>query len=172
MESTTKNKPSRRSGPVVAIIATAFAVVGCAGASFMSRSSATNWQLSDGKLRTGPDSPNWVSSELPENDPHYVAPFTFEGDAAVAWKNLVAAIEQTKGTVEDNDGSYLHAIYVTRMLRFRDDLEARLDAASNTIHIRSGSRVGQHDTGTNRRRTERLRQAFTQLNGPESSVNK
>ena len=138
----------------------------------MSRSSSTSWQLSDGKLRSGPDSPNWVCSELSEKDPHYVAPLTFEGDAKAAWENLVTAIEQTKGNVEENDGTYLHAVYVTRLLRFRDDVEARLDASSGTIHVRSGSRVGQHDTGTNRRRVERLCQAFIQLNGPESSVSK
>ena len=46
------------------------------------------------------------------------------------------------------------------LLRFRDDLELQLDATAGVIHLRSCSRVGRSDLGTNRRRVEAIRGAF------------
>jgi uncharacterized protein (DUF1499 family) len=45
-------------------------------------------------------------------------------------------------------------------LRFVDDVEFLLVPAERVIHVRSASRVGYSDLGTNRKRVEALRAKF------------
>ena len=54
--------------------------------------------------------------------------------------------------------SYLHATFVTPIMRYKDDVELRLD--DDRIHIRSASRVGYSDLGANRQRVARLTVEF------------
>ena len=49
------------------------------------------------------------------------------------------------------------------MLRFVDDVEFRLESGTSEIAVRSASRVGYSDLGTNRRRLERLRGELERL---------
>ena len=64
------------------------------------------------------------------------------------------------GDLKTDDGSLLHAVVKTPVLRFPDDLHARLDAAAGVIHLRSSSRVGRSDLGANRRRVAKLRAVY------------
>ena len=52
------------------------------------------------------------------------------------------------------------ATFTTRWLRFVDDVEFALDAPAGVIDVRSASRLGAEDFGTNRRRIEAIRSAF------------
>ena len=61
------------------------------------------------------------------------------------------------------DSSYIHAEFRTRLLRFVDDVEFRLESETNEIAVRSASRVGYSDLGANRRRLERLRGELERL---------
>ena len=109
-----------------------------------------------------PDSPNCVSSLAPGSDRgHYIAPFSFSGDPAVAWQQLKAAVLAEKRTtiVEEREG-YLHAEMRSLIFRFVDDVEFSLDANAGHINVRSASRVGYSDFGVNRKRVERIRAAF------------
>ena len=56
----------------------------------------------------------------------------------------------------------LSAVFETSIFRFKDDLESVLETDTNTIHIRSASRLGYWDIGANSRRIERLRRTFFQ----------
>lgn len=58
------------------------------------------------------------------------------------------------------DERYLWATFSTRIFRFIDDLELRLDEENGVMHVRSSSRVGYSDMGANRRRVEDLRLRF------------
>ena len=55
---------------------------------------------------------------------------------------------------------YLHLEVRTAWLRFVDDIEFYWDQQASCIHVRSASRVGYSDLGTNRRRVERIRRLF------------
>lgn len=112
------------------------------------------------KLRDCPDSPNCVSS-LARSESHRVEPISYRGPAAVAFAALRKIIEDHRGTrvIEASD-VYLHAEFQTRWLKFTDDFEAVLDEAASVIHVRSASRVGYWDLGTNRRRVETIREAM------------
>lgn len=58
---------------------------------------------------------------------------------------------------ESADGTYVAAVATTRVLGFRDDVEFLVRPGDDWIRVRSASRVGQSDLGTNRTRVESLR---------------
>lgn len=113
----------------------------------------------DGKLLPCPGSPNCVSSEE-KNGPFSVDPLTFKGAPEVAWESLKRAVQGMGGKIEQEAENYLWATFRTKVFRFVDDLECRMDAANGVIHVRSASRVGYSDLGVNRKRVEALRSGF------------
>ncbi len=69
---------------------------------------------------------------------------------------------EPRATVLRDAPPYLHAQFVTRIWRFRDDTEFRYDADEGVLHVRSESRIGGSDLGANRARVERIRVALQQ----------
>ena len=117
-------------------------------------------RLPDGKLRPCPDSPNCVCSEH-ESREHWIEPLSFSGEANAAWQRLTDILRnfpRTKIVAETAD--YIEGRVRTRIFRFEDVLEFRLDCIANLIHIRSASQIGYSDLGANRRRVELLRKLF------------
>jgi len=93
--------------------------------------------------------------------PHYVPPFTFEGDAGDAMTRVIAVLMQRKSCrIAVNRPDYIHAEFTTAVMGFVDDVEFLLAQPEQVIHIRSASRLGLSDFGVNRARVEALRQAF------------
>ena len=115
--------------------------------------------LLNGKLRACPGTPNCVVSEDSGKD-SYVEPLTLSGEPGAAWEHAKEALTGLGGRIEKDTGDYLWATFRSRIWRFVDDTELRLDAASKAIHVRSASRVGKGDFGVNRKRIERLRSLF------------
>jgi uncharacterized protein (DUF1499 family) len=114
--------------------------------------------LTDGRLASCPASPNCVCSEADAggDEGHSIAaldPGAVEDDQG--WSGTVEAVRAMGGRVEADTGHYLHATFVSRIFRFVDDLELRMDG--ERVQVRSASRVGYSDLGVNRRRVEALR---------------
>ncbi len=115
-----------------------------------------------------PATPNCVCSEPGTPDDRRVDAFPLSaddaddgpGDPLAAWGLLKAAIDDRGGTLQSDTGAVLHAVFKTPVLRFPDDLFARLDGSAGVIQIRSSSRVGRSDLGANRRRVEALRTSY------------
>lgn len=117
-------------------------------------------RLPDGKLRPCPDSPNCVCSEH-ESREHWIEPLSFSGEANAAWQRLTDILRnfpRTKIVAETAD--HIEGRVRTRIFRFEDVLEFRLDRIANLIHIRSASQIGYSDLGANRRRVESFRKLF------------
>jgi len=112
--------------------------------------------LAGGKLRPCPGTPNCVVSEY-RGEEAYAKPFAFSGEPNVAWENAKASVTSLGGRIEKDTGDYLWATFRSKIWRFVDDVELRLDVAGKTIHVRSASRVGRGDLGVNRKRVELLR---------------
>ena len=107
-----------------------------------------------------PSSPNCVCSEDPDPS-HRIPPLPFTGspsEAMARLQRLVEALPRTR--VVSSGTNHLQAEFRTRLFRFVDDVEFRMDAPNQVIHVRSGSRIGYSDLGTNRRRVDTIRNAF------------
>jgi len=115
--------------------------------------------LHQGRLLACPTTPNCVCSEWPSKNA-FIEPIHYSIAHADAWSGIKQAIVESGGLITLEDGHYLHARFVTPILRFVDDVELRIDMDAHLIHLRSASRVGHSDMGLNRKRLERIRTAF------------
>ncbi|MFV0348720.1 MAG: DUF1499 domain-containing protein [Halodesulfovibrio sp.] len=115
------------------------------------------------RLAPLPSSPNAVSS-LTEDASRLVPALPVKGDR-VQTKALVLKVLAGMGhnTVEEQDERYVHAVFVSRLFHFKDDVEFFIDEAAGVVHYRSASRSGYWDFGVNRKRYETFRQQY--LNG-------
>jgi uncharacterized protein (DUF1499 family) len=118
-----------------------------------------------GRLRPCPPRPNCVCSEY-EGLTSFIESFRFSGPPEEAWQRLRSVLEAHGGKIEEEKADYLRATFTTRVFRFVDDLELRLDERNRRIHVRSASRVGSSDMGLNRSRVENLRAAFADSEKP------
>ncbi|MBA3313734.1 MAG: DUF1499 domain-containing protein [Planctomycetota bacterium] len=118
--------------------------------------------LVDGRLAACPRSPNCVRSCSPASDGvHHIEPLRFTDPPSDAWRRLIDILKrQPRTTIVTAEDSYVHAEFTTPVLRFIDDGEFLLDAPAGVIHVRSASRLGRTDFGTNRKRIEALRATF------------
>ncbi|WP_414621650.1 DUF1499 domain-containing protein [Calothrix sp. CCY 0018] len=124
-----------------------------------------NLGVNDGKLADCPNSPNCVSSQSPSSDEtHFIQPLKYSSTTEKALtdlKNVIESEDRTKMIEESSD--YLYAEFKTALMGFVDDVEFYLDSSTNTIHVRSASRLGQSDLGVNRKRIETIRTKFNQM---------
>jgi len=132
--------------------------------SFISRRK-TSLCMVDGRLQPCSARPNYVCSEF-KDSPSYVKPLKILESPNNDWARAKRIIREMGGKIEFEDESYLWATFRTRIFRFIDDLELRIDEKNEVIHIRSCSRVGYSDMGANRRRIEIIRNGFNPRNSP------
>ena len=71
-------------------------------------------------------------------------------------KTWIALQEDWKITVDD--GNFMQAIVTTQLMKFRDDVQLLFVPDDQLIQVRSSSRLGLSDLGTNARRVETLRE--------------
>ena len=119
----------------------------------------------EGRLRPCSTRPNCVCSEF-KDSPSYVEPLKIFGSSNNDWERAKRIIREMGGKIELEDESYLWITFSTRIFRFIDDLELRIDEENEVIHIRSSSRVGYSDLSANRKRIEVFRERFNRGNSP------
>ena len=117
--------------------------------------------MTEGKLAPCPGSPNCVSSE-DDTAKSRIEPLAFTCTSGAARACLKRAVQGMGGTIEREDTDYMWAIFKTRVFRFVDDMEFRMDRTNQLIHVRSASRAGYSDLGVNRRRVAALHKLFSQ----------
>lgn len=127
----------------------------------------TDLGVHQGKLKGLSATDNSVSSQAdlypdhPERKYSRIAPLALRGDGP-------STIAKLKGIVQGMDGAklvsstpdYVYAQYTTPLMKFVDDVEFWFDPSSNSIQVRSASRVGKGDMGANRKRIEAVRAAL------------
>jgi uncharacterized protein (DUF1499 family) len=112
-----------------------------------------------------PKSPNCVSSYVdPGSDPEHGAVPIARGpldpdEARAAVRSIIEADERTE-ILADVPG-YLHAAAYSRFWKFPDDVEFWFPVDEPVIHFRSAARLGYGDMGVNRKRMERIREAYS-----------
>lgn len=112
------------------------------------------------KLKPCPNSPNCVSSQSDSNS-HKISPLSYQSSAKEALEKIKKTILAFPNShlFKEND-QYLHIVFKTRFLKFVDDVEILVDASEKVIHLRSASRTGYWDFGTNRRRIKQIKKKF------------
>jgi len=114
----------------------------------------------DGQLQPCPDKPNCVHSQSGDSR-HAMDPLPFSGSPEDAMRRLKQVIADVpRARIVSGDGRYLHAEFDSFLFRFTDDVEFLIDDENSVIHFRSASRIGYSDLGANRRRMEKIRDAF------------
>ena len=114
--------------------------------------------VKDLKLTPCPSSPNCVCTTNTDAE-HGIAPLAFSGSqpaAMAALKGVIQAMERAAIVVESPD--YLHVEFTSKLMGYVDDVEFYFAANSQTIQVRSASRLGKSDLGVNRKRVEDIRQ--------------
>ena len=112
------------------------------------------------RLLPCPDSPNCVSS-FETDEVHGIGAYKTKGSPADAWEGLGLELESLERVeIKRNDPGYVHAVFTTSLMRYRDDVEFYLRADQGEIAVRSASRVGYGDMDANRNRIEGIRQAL------------
>ena len=126
-----------------------------------------NMGVTDGKLKTLSATRNSVSSQAklypdhPMNSFAAIDALPSMGDTAASMGRLLTALQTMPGvriTVQQSD--YLRAEASTKILGFVDDLEFWFNPQAQVIELRSASRLGREDFGTNRKRIEAIRAAY------------
>ncbi len=112
-----------------------------------------------GVLAPCPSSPNCVSSQSMDQA-HHVKPIAIPEGNLKDISSVIERVVMTYGGAEivKNDGSYIHAIFKSKVFRFVDDVEFFIQHEKKMIEIRSASRTGYSDFGVNRKRIENLRE--------------
>jgi len=125
----------------------------------------SNLGVRNGELAPCPSTPNCVSSQSPDAD-RYIEPLSYRCSAQQAMGYLQQAIGEIPRThTVTQDARYLHVEFKTRLMGFVDDVEFYVDEGNGTIHVRSASRLGRSDLGTNRKRVEAIRARFEVIAG-------
>jgi len=118
----------------------------------------------DGRLKPPSRTPNSVSTQAalypdnPARDYAQIAPLPARGDAAATMARLRGIVEAMPGAkVIKSEPGYLYVQFTTRLMHYVDDAEFWFDPATQTVQLRSASRVGGKDFGVNRGRIEQIR---------------
>ncbi|NJR69000.1 MAG: DUF1499 domain-containing protein [Synechococcales cyanobacterium CRU_2_2] len=123
----------------------------------------SNLGVKDGKLAPVPSSPNCVSSQAaPADAEHYIEPLKFSGsggEAIAQLRSILQTLERTEIITENPN--YLYAEFTTKLMGYVDDVEFYADDATQTLHVRSASRLGKSDLGLNRKRLDAIRAKFS-----------
>jgi uncharacterized protein (DUF1499 family) len=86
------------------------------------------------------------------------------------WQELKAwVVHQPDWEMVTDDGNFIQAIVKTPLMRFRDDVQLHFYADLELIQVRSSSRLGISDLGTNYRRIEALREVLNPIAASEQT---
>jgi uncharacterized protein (DUF1499 family) len=107
-----------------------------------------------------PNKPNCVSTMAdPSDTVHYIEPLPYTIEKAEAIELLLDVLgKEPKVRIKIRTTSYIHAEFKTAFFSFIDDVEFYFPDTEKLIHIRSASRIGYYDFGTNRKRIEHLKE--------------
>ncbi len=110
-----------------------------------------------------PASNNCVVSQNAD-DKHAIDPINYHVDRDAARETLLKVLGVVPRTeiVEQTD-DYIHALSLSRIFKFVDDVEFYFPSNESVIHLRSASRVGESDLGVNIGRVEQIRLALRDL---------
>ena len=114
-------------------------------------------------LKPCPNKPNCVCSEYIGDTKHYIEPLRLSTEQlSKAISYIKISVQSLEGKVEAEENAYLAATFSSSFFGFIDDVEFRVDAKNQLIHIRSAARLGYSDFGVNKKRLNDLKTILRQ----------
>ncbi len=128
----------------------------------MSPSSLGHLGVHNGQLAAMPKKPNAVSSQT--DDPNKrVEPLPMVGDLEQTVEKILHCLQlMGRNKVQSHKQNYIHSVFVSALMRYKDDVEFYIDEAEQCLHFRSASRVGYSDMGVNAKRYARFASLYLQ----------
>lgn len=115
----------------------------------------------NGELAPAPASSSGVSSQT--EGKNYVVPFPVI-DESRDWNSLLYALEQQDNKeILTKTSNYVHAVFSSPVMCFKDDVEFYFHREAGHIDVRAAARLGKYDMGVNRRRVEDIRWKYLEL---------
>jgi uncharacterized protein (DUF1499 family) len=149
---------------LIALIALTVAAIAAGQLGWLSGRPPRNLGVREGRLLPPSNTPNSVSSQAalypshPQRAYAEIAPLPLQGTGPQTMARLRSIVQAMPGArVVQADDGYLYAQFTTRLMKYVDDLELWFDPAAGVVQVRSASRLGRSDMGTNRARVEALR---------------
>ena len=119
--------------------------------------------VTDGKLAPMPKSPNAVSSQT-SHSAKRVEALSMLGSRQETMEKIVSCLtSMSSNSIKSQTENYLHTVFVSTIMRFKDDVEFYIDEAQQQVHFRSASRVGHSDLGANRKRYNAFKTLYSAL---------
>lgn len=117
----------------------------------------SNLGVVDGRLSAMPNSPNAVSSQTDVEDKK-VEPLEFEGNLNESNTKIINIINSyANSKIITQSDNYIHIVFQTSSMHFKDDVEFYFDTKNKLIHFRSASRLGYSDMGVNKERYNEIK---------------
>ncbi len=118
--------------------------------------------LHKGRLADLASTPNGVSSMAEDSDKN-VAPLNFKADLKTTQLAALGALaHMPNNQIIERNENYVHAVFFSPRMGFRDDVELYFDQQHQLLHYRSQSRVGYSDMGVNRQRYQRFAELYAE----------
>jgi uncharacterized protein (DUF1499 family) len=116
-----------------------------------------------GQFARCPERPNCVSTKNSSIE-NTIKPIYYKGSHENAKQSLLLVIKTFESAkVKKKQDKFIHVEFTSNIFKFIDDVEFYL-TEQGVIHFRSASRIGHSDLGVNRRRVEKIRIAFNNIN--------
>lgn len=137
---------------------------------FLSGQAPTDLGVQNERLKAPSLTRNSVSSQAALHPDHpqrayaQIDPLPLLGTPQDAMARLQRSLDTEPGVrILTHQENYLHATATTPWLGFVDDLEFWFNPSLGVIEVRSASRLGREDFGTNRERLERIGRVYRSL---------
>ncbi|MEE1673872.1 DUF1499 domain-containing protein [Agarivorans aestuarii] len=126
---------------------------------FKNLSTPSDLGLQSGRLAPLASSPNGVSSYA--EGEKKVAALPFKADLkSTQLAALRAFAHMPNNKVISRDEQYVHSVFFSPTVGYRDDVELHFDQAEHLVHFRSQSRVGYSDMGINNQRYQEFAKLY------------
>jgi len=110
------------------------------------------------KLSSCPNTPNCINSEFKNDSAHFVEAMPYKNKSVdEVIQILENVIQKSGGHISAKNNNYIAATYTSKLFRYVDDFEIRVDEEDKNIHFRSASRVGRSDFGANIKRIDLIK---------------
>lgn len=116
----------------------------------------------DGRFYPCPKKHVCVSTQSDKNDEiHYIEPIPFRETKQEAMEKILKIVNSMSRTkILEKSENYIHALFTTALLRFKDDVEFYFDDSEKLIHFKSQSRIGGYDWETNKKRMNTIKDYY------------